>query len=517
MCTADAAHAGGDASGFAAGCSFGSAPQALAMAGAAMDYLNSAVAGLDGSACGELLIALGEVQAKLTAAHAGLLRRFDAADAHDADGYGSSSSWLAAKAGMPRKAARAAVRQMRQLRERPLLGDALATGGITDSLAFTIANWTRKLPAQMREETDRILLEAAAAGATTDDLAAIAACAIEAWRARQPDSDDPSPDDRYLQLGTTFGDAGVIRGDLTPECATVVRAVLESLGKKAGPEDDRTEGQRFHDALQLACTLLLRARLVPARAGADTQAVIHIPLSQLRQLPGAHELEDAWIRARLGEEGYLAGQDAETAACDAQTVPVVTGAMDPDVIDQMIDLARTAAEAASRDARAAESATASNEPGAARSGALSREAWRALRFAMARLAVDLVSGPAGVAAVLRQGLLDKPYNTPSLPLDIGYSDSIPAHIRRAVLLRDRKCAWPRCDRPAVHCDVHHLRHKQDGGETSVENCALVCQLCRRRHNWHYAEFVVMPMCFVLWLLKVACGAGEVGIIRVAWP
>ena len=68
----------------------------------------------------------------------------------------------------------------------------------------------------------------------------------------------------------------------------------------------------------------------------------------------------------------------------------------------------------------------------ARSPGLSPEAWRALRHAMARLAVDLVSGPAGVAAVLRQGLLDKPYNTPCLPLDIGYSDAIPAHIRRAV-------------------------------------------------------------------------------------
>jgi hypothetical protein len=72
---------------------------------------------------------------------------------------------------------------------------------------------------------------------------------------------------------------------------------------------------------------------------------------------------------------------------------------------------------------------------------------------MARLAIDLVSGPAGIAAVLRQGLLDQPYNTPSLPLDIGYSDSIPAHIRRAVLLRDKRCAWPRCGRPAVYCDV----------------------------------------------------------------
>jgi hypothetical protein len=35
--------------------------------------------------------------------------------------------------------------------------------------------------------------------------------------------------------------------------------VLEALGKKAGPEDDRTEPKRFHDALQVACGLLPRA------------------------------------------------------------------------------------------------------------------------------------------------------------------------------------------------------------------------------------------------------------------
>ena len=106
---------------------------------------------------------------------------------------------------------------------------------------------------------------------------------------------------------------------------------------------------------------------------------------------------------------------------------------------------------------------------------------------MARLAVDLVSGPAGVAAILRQGLLTQPYNTPSLPLDIGYSHTIPWHIRRAVLLRDRTCAWPRCGRPAVYCDVHHLRHKEDGGETTLGNLILVCQfhhdVCIHRRGW----------------------------------
>jgi hypothetical protein len=137
------------------------------------------------------------------------------------------------------------------------------------------------------------------------------------------------------------------------------------------------------------CTLLLRARLVPARAGADTQAVVHIPLSQLRQLPGAAELEDAWSRAKAGQDGYLAGTDA-------QTVPVVTGTMDPDVIDQMIALSRIAAEADSPGGAAGTAVTAAPGNGAhAGSRSLSSEAWRALRYAMARLAVDLVSGPAG--------------------------------------------------------------------------------------------------------------------------
>ncbi|HVT66290.1 MAG TPA: DUF222 domain-containing protein [Trebonia sp.] len=454
------------------GTSFDNPATALRAANAALDCLNLAAnAGPEAATCGEVLLALGELQAKLTAAHAGWLRRFDAADAHDADGYGSSAAWLSARAGMPRKAARAAVSQMRKLSERPLLGQALASGEITDSLAFAIADWTCKLPQEMRAGTDRILLEAAAAGASVDDLATIARFAVERWRQQQPDPDEPDDgfSDRSVQIGVTFGGAALIRGNLTPECATELRAVLQALGKKTGPEDNRIEAQRFHDGLQQACTLLLRADLVPDRAGADTQAVVHIPLSQLREMPGAPELEDEWVRARLGEDGYLTGAGAQAAACDAQTVPVVTGTIHPPVIDKMIGLLRSAAEI--------------------RDGGLvpSPGAWDALRHAITRLAVDLVSGPSGVAAMLRRGLLDKPWNPPSLPLDIGYSHSIPGHIRRAVQLRDRHCAWPRCDRPAVYCDVHHLRHQADGGETSLANCILLCNfhhdICIHRRGW----------------------------------
>jgi hypothetical protein len=115
------------------------------------------------------------------------------------------------------------------------------------------------------------------------------------------------------------------------------------------------------------------------------------------------------------------------------------------------------------------------------------DAMQALRYAIARLAIDFVSGPAGIAGWLRTTLLAPPYNTPSLPLDIGYSDSIPASIRRAVQLRDRGCAWPRCGRPAAWCDVHHLQHKKNGGKTAVSDCVLLCQfhhdVCIHRRGW----------------------------------
>jgi hypothetical protein len=441
----------------------GSVAEALRVGDAFADYLNSpAAAGLDGAACGEVLIALGGIRAKLAAAYSDFLRRFDAANAHNADGYGSSSAWLAAKAQLTKKDARAAVRQMHQLGDRKHLAEALATGGITGSWSIAIAEWTKKLPTDMRDETDRILLDAAAAGASLDDLATIAACAIERWRQQQPDPEQPDDgfDDRYVQVGTTFGGASVVRGNLTPECATAVRVVLEALGKRQGPEDDRTEGKRFHDALQLACELLMRAKLAPDRAGADTQVIANIPISQLRQMPGGAETEDAWIKTGSGEDGFMTGKDAEAVACDAATVPVVTGHADMRVIDQIIKLAATCH---------------------------GREASQTLRYTIARLAIDFVSGPSGIASVLRTGLLPRPFNAPSLPLDIGHATSIPGQIRRAVLLRDKRCAWPSCGRSAAYCDVHHIRHQADGGETSVANCILLCQfhhdVCIHRLGW----------------------------------
>ena len=457
-----------------AGSTPGSVAEALRTAVACLDYLIPEAPELPAAACGEALTTLGEVRSKLAAAHALLLRRFDALDGHDADGYGSSSAWLAAMTKMTRKDAKAAVKQMHTLGERPHLADALARHDVSDSWAAEMAGWLRKLPEELRDGTEKILADAAASGASLEDLATITAHALRQWQADHPDPDDEGDfRDRQVSIGTTFGGAAVIRGDLTPECAAAVTAVLEALGKKAGPEDDRTEKQRFHDALQLACELLLRAKLVPDRAGADTQVIAHISLRDLRAMDGAPGLEEAWIRSVLGEGGYLTGKDAEAAACDAMIVPLVSGTLDATVLDRMIDLVLGTFSHHRPDR------------GAHREQI---ERWQELRYALARLAVDLVSGPAGVASSLRRGLLEHPWDTPSMPLDIGYHESIPASIRRAVLWRDRyKCAWPRCGRPAAWCDVHHVEHKRDGGKTSVKTCVTLCQfhhdVCVHRQGW----------------------------------
>ena len=175
-----------------AGRGFASVADALRAGRAAAVYLNSpAAADLDGAARGEALEQLGAITSLLGAASNGLLRRFDADYDHDADGYASSSAWLAARNRLGRRDAKAAVRQMRLLARHPHLDAATAAGALTISWAREIAGWTGRIDHEdLQAEADKILVEAAAAGAGLDDLKLIAQAAYEAWRAQEPDPDE---------------------------------------------------------------------------------------------------------------------------------------------------------------------------------------------------------------------------------------------------------------------------------------------------------------------------------------
>ena len=78
---------------------------------------------------------------------------------------------------------------MRQLRRHPVIAQAQARGELSESWASEMAQWTRQLPAGLREVTDKLLTDTAAAGANLEDLAFVARTACERWRARQPGSE----------------------------------------------------------------------------------------------------------------------------------------------------------------------------------------------------------------------------------------------------------------------------------------------------------------------------------------
>ncbi len=76
-------------------------------------------------------------------------------------------------------------------------------------------------------------------------------------------------------------------------------------------------------------------------------------------------------------------------------------------------------------------------------------------------------------------------NPDGLPLDVGRTmRTIPAHIRKALVVRDGGCVFPHCGRPPGWAEAHHIIHWAQGGRTSLDNAVL---LCSKHHHKVHAE------------------------------
>jgi Domain of unknown function (DUF222) len=469
---------------------------ALGMLDRALDALNAAdVGSLPAAVQAEALRALGRAEAKQTAARARVLAAFTAQDGYEDDGHGSARVWLKWQTQITAGAAAGAVGWMRRLAVHPVIGRALAAGQLSPSWARQVCDWTDRLPADRRDDADAILIAAAGGGAALADLAGLAREMFE--RSRHDDRHDDGGDgfdERGLWLGVTWGGAGRLSGDLAPGCAAALSAVLEALGKKAGPEDTRTAAQRRHDALAEACRRLIAAGMVPGRAGQPTQILVHMGLGQLRNLPGGSEAEAAW-RAAAAQRGWLAGAEAEAAACDATIVPIVTGHADPAALDQLAQVFLAGPPAGGAPQSPGAGGPGTGGPGAGGPGTcgctcggctcptatpvagepLSPHTRGRLRRSLLALATDALSGPGGLAAHLRAGLHGGPLASVSLPLDAGAAtETIPAHLRRAATTRHPHCTFPGCEQPASVCEIHHLIPRAHGGPTALHNLVPLC-------------------------------------------
>jgi Domain of unknown function (DUF222) len=472
------------ASGAADG-TFAGVAEAMAAVEAGLRFLARAdAASLPVDTLADCLRAFSRTESVHTAARSRFLSAFTAQAGCEADGHGTAKSWLRWQAQLTSGAAGAQVRWMRCLTVHPRVAAALSSGQVSPSWARQLCDWTDLLPSDVRDDADQILLSAAAGGANLSQLAELAAAMYE--RTAPPDSDDgngPGGDedgfkDRRLWLDLHFRGAGKLSGDLTPDCAAALTVIMESLGKKAGPEDHRTEAQRAHDALEEACRRLIAAGGLPDRAGQPTQIQLHMTLDQLMSLNGGSGTDGSGPdSAPGGLPGPVAGPGAP---CDATIVPVVSGRVDPVVLDQLAaQLLKRGAAGIQRHA-----GTTGYQPGAdvidpadqTRPVRTAPDARRTARDLILADAVRLLSGPGGLAATLRAGASYPPAAAASLPLDVGKAtDTIPPHLRRAVIVRDRTCRFPGCQQPAAACDIHHVIWRARGGRTQLVNLVLLCR------------------------------------------
>jgi len=480
---------------------FASVGEAIEMARAALGYLAAVDAtALSAETQAECLRGLEQTDAIATAVRASFLSAFTVGQGYSADADYSARAWLMHKTGITRGAAASHTAWATRAGTHPAVVAALAAGELSESYGRSICRWTDRLPEKFRAESDELLIAAAAAGLGLPDLAALFAEMYERARADLPDQ-DPDRDfaDRGLRLQTTFQGAGVLTGDLTPECAALVAAVLDALAAPGGAEDDRTREQRYHDGLQEAMRRLAASGLLPERAGQPVRAWAHMSLADLLRLEDSSALQEQWTaqvraawaahRAAASESGsdggaWLDGDAAEAIACDAAMAPIVTGDVNVAALE---DLVRLCAELG-RLRHDGDDADADTDAGAGAPSLGTGPARAALEQAIIGRAVDLLSGPGGLASFLRRRQLGARLGGPSLPLDIGYAETIPAGIRNAVILRDEHCRWAGgCDQPAAACEVHHTKHKANGGKTSVTDCILLCtfhhQVVIHRWGW----------------------------------
>jgi Domain of unknown function (DUF222) len=174
-------------------------------------------------------------------------------------------------------------------------------------------------------------------------------------------------------------------------------------------EDTRTKDQRYHDALHDAMRRLVTAGLLPERAGQPVKVWAHVSLAELRALDDGSLLQQEWIgemairwaahraaASQTGSDGaaWLEGKAARAVSCDATIIPVVTGQIDPGALDELVSLCLQYAGHSPHCGAGHDASPAAPRPP-------TDEALEMLRHAIIGKAVDLVSGPGGLASFLR--------------------------------------------------------------------------------------------------------------------
>jgi hypothetical protein len=263
---------------------------------------------------GTVIVEYYQLIARVQAAITQATRRFEQSGAFKADGALGMVPWLQTNVRLAGNDAAQQVRVARQLAELPRTEEALGRGEIGYGHALAMAVTAEHVgPAAVRKAEDALLKSAEGMDAGRfvtlvkdfeHRIDADAALAEANWAHRR----------RYLSISGPFNGLARIEGQLVPEAAAIIRSAMEPFMKPSS-NDERTAGQRAHDALVEACR---RTGTADGVATAPrTQVIITANLDTLAGIPGAPTGE-------LQGGGTIPSETVQRLACDA-AITRITG------------------------------------------------------------------------------------------------------------------------------------------------------------------------------------------------
>src|SRR4051794_36027507 len=207
----------------------------------------------------------------------------------------------------------------------PVTADAVAAGVVSAAQVDVIVDCLERIPpgapAAAGPVAERLLVEAARFEAPRQ----LRRTAAELLARLDPDGLEPVEDRAERRRSFTLvkkpDGTSSPRGSWTAELTAVWEAILDSLAApqpaEAGVPDDRSPGQRRHDAMADAATRLLRSATLPAAGGSPVTVLATTTITDLTTAAETSGL------ALLGHGQVVSAKALLALAGEAEVLPVV--------------------------------------------------------------------------------------------------------------------------------------------------------------------------------------------------
>jgi hypothetical protein len=441
-------------------------PMAVVAADSALDALRSnhqrALFSLSRQESFELLDAYERVQRALDHARLQLVRHLDV-NRHG-DPHGTAAVMI------DRTLAHPAVASLQVALSEVLVGPLAATGedlaaGVISChharVIYRVMDMLRKsTPADVRRRVEEQLLVWAA---DLDPQALrVAGMSLVATIQNTADNDDlfrTQRRNRSLRFSELEDGMTGVHGRLDPDSAATVTAAIDALAAPDpavdGVRDPRTHSQRQADALTAICDKAMNDGDAPTQGGAVPHVTVIVPWDTIAHEPDECHGQGCGAPGHGGPStassegaGGLGPEESEPDESEPDGFrPEEFGPAGPGPNpDGEMDLECLFGDDGS-----------GQPPALTESGP----------FALPRQVVDRITCDSAI-----RRLLLGPH---AVSINVGRATRvIPPGLRAAIIARDKICTFPGCRKPAKWCRVHHVIHWNNHGETSLENCVLVC-------------------------------------------